>query len=439
MPERIARHRENLALRLETLVRIRWMAIAGQTIAVLFVYYAMGYDLLLMPCLLIIGASVWLNLFLRFRYPGNVRWRGQAVMALLGYDILQLSMLLYLTGGVQNPFAILLAVPVVVSAATQQAREILPLFALALTAATMLVFFYLPLPWAEAGGLDLPLQFRGGIWVAIASTMGFTAVYTYRVADESRKLADALAATEIILQREQYVSNLDGLAAAAAHELGTPLATISLVSKEMLRDVPSGTPLHADVSLLRSQVERCREILRKISSLSSQEDENIARLSIVVMMEELAEPHRDFGIEIIMSQSGEGSPPVAARNAAVLYGLGNLLENAVDYASKKVWFQGEWDENAVRISISDDGPGFPPGVLERIGDPFISSREGKKLQTGGGLGLGLFIAKTLLERNGATISFRNTEKKGRTSGTNVVIEWSRPVFEKRALDNLIAG
>jgi two-component system sensor histidine kinase RegB len=432
VPERIAKHRENLALRLETLVRIRWLAVAGQTFAVLFVYLVMRYELPLLQCLMMIAASAWLNVFLRFRYPGNVRWRGMSVVALLGYDILQLTVLLYLTGGIQNPFAILLVVPVVVSAATQRAKDVTPLFALALAMTTLLVFNYQPLPWAHAGGLTLPLEFRAGIWVAIASTMGFTAVYTYRVADESRKLADALAATEIVLQREQHVSNLDGLAAAAAHELGTPLATISLVSKEMLREVSPGTPLHEDVTLLRSQVERCREILQKISSLSSEGDENIARLSIRVMMEELAEPLRDNEVELVISQNGEGDPPSMARNAAVLYGIGNLLENAVDYATSKVSFTANWTPRQITVSIVDDGPGFSSAVLERIGDPFISSREGKKLDTGGGLGLGLFIAKTLLERNGAAITFANQESDGASHGAKVEISWKRAAFEKRA-------
>ena len=418
---------DSLAVRLNTTIRIRWLAVAGQVAAVLFVHFVMSFDMLLMPCLLVIAMSAWLNLFLRFRYPGNVRWRGRAVMGLLAYDILQLASLLYLTGGIQNPFSILLVVPVIVSAATQRARYTVPLFILAISATTLLVFFHQPLPWFEPGGIILPLEIRAGIWVAIASTMAFTAVYMFRVADESRKLADALSATELVLQREQHISNLDGLAAAAAHELGTPLATISLVAKELLRETAEGTSLREDAELLHSQADRCREILRKISTLSSQEDANIASLSIEVLLEEVASPYRQGEITLDIELEGESPLPVTRRNAAVLYGLGNLLENAVDFAASWVAFTARWDERTVAISIRDDGKGFAPAILERIGEPFVSHRSAADVTSGGGLGLGLFIAKTLLERSGATLVFRNQPVKG---GAEVEVAWNRADFER---------
>jgi two-component system sensor histidine kinase RegB len=428
--ENITQHRESLALRLETLTRIRWLAVIGQTITVLFVYFQFGFELLLLPCLLVIAASAWLNVFLRFRYPANARWRGQSVSALLAYDILQLTVLLFLTGGIQNPFAMLIAVPVVVSAAAQKSREVLPLFVLALMVSIFLVFFHLPLPWFEPGGMIMPLELKLGIWVAIVSTMGFTSVYTFRVANESRKLADALAATEIVLQREQHISNLDGLAAAAAHELGTPLATITLVAKELLLSAEKNSSLYEDAELLKSQAERCREILRKISTLSSQEDENITALSVRLLMEEVAEPHRERGIKLILENHGDEPMPVIRRNAAVLYGLGNLVENAVDFAKTKVTFKSEWTATQVVFTISDDGKGFPVNILEKIGEPFISSRIGVNEASGGGLGLGLFIAKTLLERNGAELIFSNNSSQ-RKSGALVTIIWERDIFEKR--------
>ncbi len=260
--------------------------------------------------------------------------------------------------------------------------------------------------------------------------MGFTSVYTYRVANESRKLADALAATEIILQREQHISNLDGLAAAAAHELGTPLATITLVAKELLLSAEKGSSLHEDAELLKSQAERCREILKKISSLSSQEDENIAFLSVPLLMEEVADPHRERGIELLLEQTGDAPVPVTRRNAAVLYGLGNLLENAVDFAGSQVRFTCDWTPDLITFTIEDDGEGFPQNILEKIGEPFVSGRSGMKETSGGGLGLGLFIAKTLLERNGAQLDFSNqTRKNG--SGAKVMIIWPRQSFERR--------
>lgn len=424
--------REDSALRLQTLTRIRWLAVAGQLTAVLSVHFLMGYELLLLPCLAFIGTSAWLNVFLTLRYKANVRWRGPAVLALLAYDVLQLALLLFLTGGIQNPFTILLAVPVIVSATTQKPREIIPLFLLAIGSAALLVHFYMPLPWMEGTPFELPLVYRAGVWVALTCTMAFTAVYAYRIASESRILANALSATELVLQREQHINNLDGLTAAAAHELGTPLATISLVSKELLRDAEPGTPLHDDISLLSSQAERCRDIMRKISSLSSAEDANISTMGVSVLMEEIAQPYRDTDIEIEIRQQGEPPAPLTSRNAGVLYGLGNLLENAVDFARRRVVFAAEWNADTVTFTISDDGPGFPPNLLERIGDPVLPRDDRKNRNSGGGLGLGLFIAKTLLERSKAELAFANLPQQGSrqaVAGARAMVSWNRRDFE----------
>ncbi len=325
-------------LRLETLVAIRWLAILGQTLAVTVVAFVLGYEFQLALCLALIAMSAWLNVFLRLRYKASYRLPDKSAMALLAYDILQLSALLYLTGGLQNPFSVLLVVPVIVSAATQSPRQILPLGGLTVAAATVLVFFHQPLPWEAGRSLDLPLALLAGTWVAIVSTLVFTAVYAYRVADEARKLSDALAATELVLQREQHLSNLDGLAAAAAHELGTPLATIALVSKEMMRELAEDSPLREDASLLRSQAERCRQILQKLSSLSGEGDSHIGRLALSSLMEEVAAPLRSFGVELVVTPGARPGEPVLARNPGILYGLGNLLENAVDFAKTRVEF-----------------------------------------------------------------------------------------------------
>jgi two-component system sensor histidine kinase RegB len=345
-------------------------------------------------------------------------------MALLAYDILQLSALLYLTGGLQNPFSVLLVVPVVVSAATQAPRQILPLGGLTVAAATLLVFFHQPLPWEAGRSLDLPLALLAGTWVAIVSTLVFTAVYAYRVADEARKLSDALAATELVLQREQHLSNLDGLAAAAAHELGTPLATIALVSKEMMRELSEDSPLREDASLLRSQAERCRQILQKLSSLSDEGDSHIGRLALSSLMEEVAAPHRSFGVELAVTPGASAGEPVLARNAGILYGLGNLVENAVDFARNRVEFSATWDDSFITVSIRDDGPGFSATMIERVGEPFLTTRSRDPEAKGGGLGLGLFIAKTLLERSGATVEFGNSPK-AEIAGAQVTVSWRR--------------
>lgn len=421
---------EQHTIRLETLVTIRWLAVLGQSTAVLFVAFGLGFDFQFSLCLVAITCSAWLNVLLRLRYPLNHHLSQEAAVALLAYDILQLTLLLYLTGGLQNPFALLLVVPVVISAAIQSIRQTLLLSALVVISASLLVFFWRPLPWPGSEALELPLLYVSGVWVAIVSSLVFTVIYVFRVADESRKLAEALAATELVLQREQHLSTLDGLAAAAAHELGTPLATIALVSKEMTRELDEGSPMMEDAKLLRSQAERCREILQKLSSLSEEGDVHIGNMPFSSILEEICAPHRDFGVELLIDVSkSTAAEPIGRRNPAILYGLGNLVENAVDFAKAKVLLSAVWDEDNVTLQISDDGQGFSTEVLNRIGEPFVTTRGRSNIDTGGGLGLGLFIAKTLLGRSGATLRFENA-KSG--SGAVVTIRWPRAALDSNS-------
>jgi two-component system sensor histidine kinase RegB len=412
-------------LRLDTLIRIRWLAIAGQTAALLFTAFALEYELPLAGALALVSASAWLNVFLRARHAASTRLSGPHAAVLLGYDILQLAALLYLTGGMQNPFAVLLVVPVIVSATAHSFRQIVPLGALAILAATVLAFRHLPLPAPPGEPVSLPILVIAGMWVAVCSTLVFTAVYAYLVAHEARKLSAALAATELVLQREQHLSALDGLAAAAAHELGTPLATIALVSREMMRELPGTSPLAEDAKLLRDQAERCRGILRKLSSLSDDPESHLARMPLSSMMEEVAAPHRDFGVSISIGPGVRPDEPVLRRNPGVLYGLGNLLENAVDFAVSKVEFSARWDGRQISIVIGDDGPGYPADLLERIGEPYMTSRRREREATGGGLGLGLFIAKTLLERSGAQLVFFNATG----GGARIEVHWPRRLVD----------
>ena len=421
-------------LRLETIIRIRWLAIVGQIAAVFFVGFVLNYEFYLSLCLALIAASAWLNIFLRLRYRASFRIPENAAVALLGFDILQLALLLFLTGGLQNPFSLLLIVPVIVSATTQGFRQFAPLGLLAIACATVLVFVHLPLPWTPGEELKLPLVYIIGNWVAIASTLTFTAIYAYRVADEARTLAEALAATELVLQREQHLSALDGLAAAAAHELGTPLATIALVSREMQRELPQGSPLGDDARLLRDQAERCREILQKLSSLSQEGEHHIGRLPLSSLMEEVADPHRAFDIEIVLKPGATPGEPVLLRNAGILHGLGNLMENAVHFAREKVIFAAEWDQDRIQVTIADDGRGFSNDLLERIGEPFVTQRGRGENATGGGLGLGLFIAITLLQRSGASVEFANAEGEG--GGAIVHVSWRRGLIEFSAQETM---
>ena len=431
---------------LNTLVRLRWLAIVGQSVTVILVAYWLGYPFPVGACFALIALSAWLNLFLAFRYAASYRLQPRAAFAILLFDSLQLAGLLYMTGGLTNPFSLLLTVPVVVSATSLPIRMTALLAAFAGVAASLLAFIHLPLPWIEGARLEFPTAYVAGMWLAVISAISFTTIYVFRVAEEARQIANALAATELVLQHEQHLSALDGLAAAAAHELGTPLATITLVAREMERSLGADPKYKEDVTLLRSQGERCREILKRLTSLSADNESLLATLPMTSLIEEVVAPHREFGIGIRM-EPGErfGPEPVGRRNPGVIYGIGNLVENAVDFAKAEVIIRWRWDMSTVALTILDDGPGFPPEIIDRIGEPYMSTRHGKSESSGGGLGLGLFIAKTLLERSGARLTFSNAA--GRTDGAKIEIVWPREDYVDAesapkttpALENVVSG
>lgn len=415
-------------LRLDTIVRLRWLAILGQSLTVALVHFGFGFRLPFGWCFSIIAIAAWLNIALRFRFPMSHRLKDGAATALLAFDIVQLSALLYLTGGLENPFTILFLAPVMISATALPPQRTILLALLATASATFLTFEFRPLPWGGSERPYLPTTYQLGTWIALVMGLCFTAIYAWRVAKEARDLSEALTATELVLAREKHLSQLDGLAAAAAHELGTPLGTIALVAREMSRTAPPGSPLAEDVALLREQVERCRGILGKLSSLQDDDEGGspLDQLTLRLLIEEAAGPQRAFGMPFDIVMVGEEPQPVCRRNPGMIYGLGNIVDNAVDFASSKVRITADWDESHVTLVIADDGPGFPPEILMRAGEPYLS-RTRKQDRAGGGLGLGLFIAKTLLERSGAALEFSNLAAPA--SGACVRIVWRREDFE----------
>ncbi len=419
-------------VRLDTLVRLRWLAVIGQTTTVLVVYYGFEFPLPIWACLAVIALSAWLNVALRLRFHMTQRLEPDRAAWLLAFDTAELAVLLFLTGGLQNPFAFLFLGPVLLSATALPPRFTVMLGGFAVACATLLVFVHYPLPWDTDDPLKLPPIYMMGVWLAILLGMGFIGVYAWQIAEESRQLADALASTELVLAREQHLSQLDGLAAAAAHELGTPLSTISVIAKELQNAIPADAPHGDDIRLLREQATRCRDILAKLTELSSS-GEPIDRAPLGALIEEVVAPHRNFGVAIDVALARNGLPePIGARNPAILYGLGNLLENAVDFASARVTVEADWTEETVALTISDDGPGFAPDIMDRIGEPYVTTRR-RNADDGDdeepkGLGLGFFIAKTLLERSGASVTFENRAPPAR--GAVVTLRWNRSDFER---------
>jgi two-component system sensor histidine kinase RegB len=428
-------------MRLETLVLLRWLAISGQLISVVFVRYGMGYELPLGACLVLIGLSVLLNAGLLIGYGPGHRPSTRLAFLQLAYDSLQLGGLLYLTGGLGNPFAILLLAPVSVSASTLASRETIWLGLLVGAIASLLALFHLPLPWEPGSAFQPPRIYLTGVWVAILCAVAFVAGYTSKVAHEARQLVDALTLTELALSRQQQLSALDGLAAATAHELGTPLATIALAAKEIRRDHGEGE-LAEDLDLIIDQVARCRAILGKLRNLRPSGSDIFDTATLSDIVAELAKVHEApaamEGKTITLAQSlAHEDEPVIARNVALLYGLGNLIENAVQFSKVEVTIRARWDGRRMMIAIMDDGPGFPPDLLSRLGEPYLTTRtrdrdDPRHPDGGGGLGLGVFIAKTLLERTGATLRFFNARANGHAC---VEISWPRDTLARNVQNN----
>jgi len=431
-------------LRIHTIVRLRWIAVLGQLIAICVVSLGLGFSLPIGMCLIAIAMSAWLNVFLAVWYPSRHRLSVWFATLLLAYDIVQLAALLYLTGGIDNPFTMLMAAPITVSAATLPLRNTIALGLMALAATGLLVVAHEPLPWYRGLSFELPLIYKFGTFAAVCASTTFLALYAWRLTKESRQMSAALTATDLVLAREQKLHALDGLAAAAAHELGTPLSTISVVTKELEHALPEDSLLRDDISLLRSQALRCREILQKLTRSPGEQDLMHARVSVHAMLEEAAEPYRmgRVGISITAGPSSEHTgPPVAPavveRRPGVIYGLGNIIENATDFAKSRVEISGEWNSSSLLVTITDDGPGFPDEVMDNIGEPYVTTRpadgfeddDRDAMEEASGLGLGFFIAKTLLERSGATVSLANQAPP--RSGAIVRVSWPRTFILNR--------
>ncbi|MBF9030657.1 ActS/PrrB/RegB family redox-sensitive histidine kinase [Rhodobacterales bacterium HKCCE3408] len=430
-------------VRLRTLLVLRWLAIGGQTVAVVIAAFYMGLRLELGLCVLAIGASVVSNLIAMVIFPENHLLSDRDAMLTLLFDLTQLAFLLFLTGGLNNPFALLILAPVTISATALTLRSTVLLGLIAIALITLLAFVHVPLATATGELLALPGIFVAGFWCAIIIGIIFLSAYARRVATESHSMSQALAATQMALAREQKLTDLGGVVAATAHELGTPLATIKLVSTELVEELCDRPDLQEDARLIHDQADRCRDILRSMGRVGK-EDAHMRAAPLAAVLREAAEPHADRGIEIGYNFNPEDEAdrgqPVIFRKPEVIHGLRNLVQNAVDFAHAQVWIDGDWTPARLRIRVMDDGPGFPPDMLGRLGEPFLRRRRDGGSQRPGyeGMGLGLFIAKTLLERSGAEVAFRNgsdpflaDHERVEMSGAVVEVTWPIGAIARR--------
>ena len=412
--------------RVRTMVLLRWVAVAGQLIAILTVHFGMGFSLPLASCLGVISLAAWLNIILMAISPEQRLASQLETAAQSAFDIIQLAILIALTGGLDNPFLLMILAPVTVAASRLKLGYAIGLIGLTLLCIALMESISFPLPWRDGETFSLPPLYRWGQVSAVAVGMGFFVISAWRTGRDEARLVQALDAAQEVLAREQKVSALGALSAATAHELGTPLATIHLVAKELARATPKNSPLFEEVYLIAEQSERCRKILGQISSRREAHDAAHAKMPVYALIEEAAAPHEGLGIAINLSSSplypdaeDVVSEPEIRRRSEILHALGAFIENAVSFAEREVFVAARWSADELRIYVSDDGPGFSPGVLPKLGEPYLSQRGPN--QRGGGLGLGFFIARTLIERTGARLTPYNRKTPQR--GAVVRIVW----------------
>ncbi len=429
-------------IRLRTLISLRWIAIVGQVaaIAIAHAWFGLKFDLGL--SFLAIGVSIIANLIITFIYPASKRLSERELLFMLLFDITQLAALLFITGGLNNPFALLIMAPVAIAASVLRplASFAITLLAAALTGA--LALFHMPLRSQSGTVVELPLLFQFGYWAAITIGILFLGAYARRIMAEMRGMSDALLAAQMALDREQKLTDLSGVVAAMAHELGTPLATIKLAGSELLDDLAQHPDLREDARLILEQADRCRDILHSMGR-AGKDDLMMRHTPLCALVQEASQPHTDRGIEVNFSPDpancGLNPKPIVWRRAEIIHGLRNLIQNAVDFAETKVWVETLETDSTITIRIIDDGRGFPPQILGRLGDPYVTlglpSSSLRKRPGYKGMGLGLFIAKTLLERTGAELTFDNGREAGETEadpggrhGAIVEVTWKRDLL-----------
>ena len=413
------RTKENLNLDKNTLTILRYIAIIGQFMAINIVFFYLNLSFPIKESYLIIFIGLTTNLFLQFKIKVNQLKDTYASLFLL-YDLFQLSALLYLTGGILNPFSILLIIPTIVSSTFLSMGTTIILGVITSFLLFLLSYTYLPLPGIESNIFDVPNFYKQGILIAILIGLIFLSYFGIRFAGETKKRSEALNKLQEVISKEYELESLGGQAAAAAHSLGTPLATISVVAKELKKEIGNEKELSKDIDLLISQAKRCREILKQISKKQIEEDIFLSSIKFEDLLEEIINSFKETSSKEINFVVDKDQNKIAIqRTPEIIYGLRNFIGNAVKFSKSKVKINLTSDQKIIEIKINDDGPGIPEDIINKIGEPYIKSKS-KELSANSGLGLGTFLGKTLLERQNAKLLFKRNSDLG---GALVVISW----------------
>ena len=402
---------ENLQLEKKTLVFLRWIAIIGQLITIYTVYFIFNFKLPILYCSLIIFFGAITNIYLNFWFKKNELSTLDSTFFLF-YDLFQLSFLLFLTGGIKNPFVIFLIVPSIISSTLLTLKNTLILASATAMFLLLMTFYHLPLPHPGNLHFHVPDYYLYSVPMAVVIALVFLTYFSARFGLESRKRSAALKVLELVLAKEQELESIGLQAAAAVHSLGTPLSTITVIAKELKKEIFKNPQYSKDIDLLLSQAKRCSEILKKISKAQIEDDKFISEVTMQNLLIEITRSFEEISEKkIILNLDNAKKEILIDRSVEITYGIRNFIGNAVKFSKSEVNINLETNSNNVKISIYDDGPGFPEDISKKIGQPYITTRS-EDLASKAGLGLGTFIGKTLLERKKASLNFSNLEKRG---------------------------
>jgi two-component system sensor histidine kinase RegB len=413
------RIKENLNLDKNTLTILRYIAIFGQFFAINIVYFYLELPFPIKLSYAVIFLGLLTNIYLQFGIKINQLKDFYSLIFLI-YDLIQLSILLYLTGGIFNPFCFLLIIPAIVSSTFLSMGSTIILGITTSLLLLIISFVYLPLPGEQMSLLHFPDFYKTGIIISVLIGLIFLSYFGIRFAGETKKRSEALNKLQEVISKEYELESLGGQAAAAAHSLGTPLATISVVAKELKKEIGDNKEFSKDIDLLISQTKRCSEILKQISKKQIEEDIFLSSIKFEDLLEEIINSFKETSSkEINLLTVSDKNKIAIQRTPEIIYGLRNFIGNAVKFSKSKVKIELTSDQKIIEIKINDDGPGIPEDIINKIGEPYIKSKS-RDLSSNSGLGLGTFLGKTLLERQNAKLLFRRNSELG---GALVIISW----------------